>query len=477
MTDLLQLDLPSLSVLLTPERVRRYLINQSPLTYMFACSQLTDAHVNKLQDVANKAELVTRLQRIMAGELVNNGQPVSHFAYRKTVDSRHDLYAFISRVHDGSFCALSGVPFEAIVQVGIGGCELGPRAAYHALRHILPPRYPLHFLSNVDSHHIQDVLSRVPFDRTLFVVASKSGGTMETHAALAHIEAVGQAYGGANVVAVTQPGTVLDDQRRFRHVFYLSPGIGGRFSVSSPVGVLPLGLVFGAAAIEQFLAGAAKQDTLALTRDIWKNPVLMHAMTCIWERNGLGYAALAILPYSEPLRFFGQHLQQLICESNGKTARMDQTPVMDTTSPIVISDVGTNVQHSVFQAVHQGSDCIPVQFLCIKHTGEIADRPDGEKRLVASLIGQSVALAKGKKDPVLTKCFPGNRPSTILALEVLTPEALGALFSFYECSVIFQGLYWGINSFDQEGVELGKTLTAQALTNPDPLLSAFWEQL
>jgi glucose-6-phosphate isomerase len=196
----------------------------------------------------------------------------------------------------------------------------------------------------------------------------------------------------------------------------------------------------------------------------------------IWERDILDYRAMAILPYSEPLRFFGQHLQQLICESNGKTVRRDRQPVTRPTSPLIISDVGTNVQHAVFQTVHQGSDVVPVQFLCAKSdTGEVWDVH--HRLLIASLIGQTVALAKGKQDEDPAKAFPGSRPSTIVVMSALSPEALGAIFSFYECSVIFQGLFWEINSFDQEGVELGKTITHQAMHAPDALLNAFWDHL
>jgi glucose-6-phosphate isomerase len=476
------LDVPPLAGLLTPERVAAYAVHHDKLSYIFAGTGLTDAHIAVLQRVADEAGLSQRISDIMHGEKVNNGLPVTHFSMRGPggCDDLEDVFQFVDGVRSGSILSVSGQPFEAIVQVGIGGCELGTRAAYHALRHVThDQRYPLHFLANLDPHHIQDVLGRVPFSKTLFIIASKSGGTLETQNSLAVIERMAKEKGLSlfdNMVAVTQVGTCLDDASRFCRVFHLDPGVGGRFSVSSSVGALPLGLIFGTEMVNSFFRGAAAQDISAQQSDLRKNAALMNAMTGIWERDVLGFRAMAILPYSEPLRFFGQHLQQLICESNGKTVTLDKQPVEFPTSPLIISDVGTNVQHAVFQTLHQGSDIIPAQFICTKLSA--ADSwADNHKLLLASLIGQTVALAKGKQDSDPAKCFPGSRPSSIVVVDTLSAESLGALFSFYECSVIFQGLFWNINSFDQEGVELGKTLTTQAIHAPDALLNAFWEHL
>lgn len=473
---------PALADLLTPERVATYAVHHDKLSYIFAGTGLTDAHIAGLQMVADEVGLSQQISAIMTGKKVNNGLPVTHFAMRQSAvcDELSEVFQFVAEVRSGEIRSVSGQCFEAIVQVGIGGCELGPRAAYHALRHVTQEQaYPLHFLANLDPHHIQDVLGRVPFERTLFIIASKSGGTLETQTSLAIIERMAKEKGLSlfdNMVAVTQVGTCLDDSSRFCRVFHLDPGVGGRFSVSSPVGALPLGLVFGPEMVKAFFCGAAAQDLMAQQSDLRKNAALMNAMTGIWERDILGFRAMAILPYSEPLRFFGQHLQQLICESNGKTVTVDKLPVAFPTSPLIISDVGTNVQHAVFQTLHQGSDIIPAQFICAKLSVEDSWL-DNHKLLLASLIGQTVALAKGKQNSDPAKCFPGSRPSSIVVLETLSAESLGALFSFYECTVIFQGLFWNINSFDQEGVELGKTITTQAIHAPDALLNAFWEHL
>lgn len=479
LSELQSLSLPPLATLLTPERVAAYAIHHEKLSYVFAGTGLTDSHIAALQRVSDTTQLATRLAGIMAGDPVNNGLTVAHFGMRQRVLNQdlEAVFQFVEAVRSGAIRSASGQPFEAIVQVGIGGCELGPRAAYHALRHVTQnQRYPLHFLANLDPHHVQDVLARIPFEKTLFIIASKSGGTLETQTSLHILERVAAEKGISlfeNMVAVTQVGTCLDDTARFSRVFHLDPGVGGRFSVSSPVGALPLGLVFGRDRVCDFFRGAANQDQFAALSDIRCNAALMNALVGIWERDVLGYTSLAILPYSEPLRFFGQHLQQLICESNGKTVTVDKAPVAFPTSPLVISDVGTNVQHAVFQTLHQGSDVIPAQFICTK----LSPEDHNHKLLLASLIGQTVALAKGKEDADPAKCFPGSRPSSIVVLDVLSAESLGALFSFYECSVIFQGLFWNINSFDQEGVELGKTLTTKAIHAPDALLNAFWEHL
>lgn len=480
-TKLQNLPLASLKTVLDVERVRRYVSHHGPITYMFSGSLLTDDHINVLQNLAEEKALISRLADIMGGYEVNNGLPVIHFQNRQRADRLflEPVFGFVEDVRAGRILNGQGQAFEAIVQVGIGGCELGPRAAYHALKHVQEPRYPLHFLANIDPHHVQSVFDRIPFEKTLFVVASKSGSTLETQTSLKLIEelAIQRRIVPKDImVAVTQRGTCLDDHDRFRQVFYIDSGVGGRFSISSAVGALPLGLVFGNTAVLDFFSGAAQQDLRTLTPDVWQNPVLLNAMMGIWERDVLRYQTLAILPYSEPLRFFGQHLQQLICESNGKTVREDRQHTDLPTSPLVVSDVGTNVQHALFQTVHQGSDVIPVQFLCVKHP--VADFSQQNHRLLmASLIGQTVALANGKESTDPVKVFPGNRPSSIVALSELNAETLGALFSFYECSVILQGLFWGINSFDQEGVELGKLLTTQAMKDPDALLNAFWEHL
>jgi glucose-6-phosphate isomerase len=479
LSELQSLPLPPLANLLTPERVASYAIHHDKLSYIFAATGVTDAHISGLQRVADATHLSSRMSAIMSGEKVNNGLPVTHFSMRKSVvcDDLTEVFQFVDAVRSGAILSVSGQPFEAIVQVGIGGCELGPRAAYHALRHVTQnQRYPLHFLANLDPHHVQDVLARIPFEKTLFIIASKSGGTLETQTSLHILERIASENGVSlfdNMVAVTQIGTCLDDTTRFRRVFHLDPGVGGRFSVSSPVGALPLGLVFGRDMVTAFFRGASAQDGVAQSSDLRNNAALMNAMIGIWERDVLGFSSMAILPYSEPLRFFGQHLQQLICESNGKTVTVEKNPVSFPTSPLVISDVGTNVQHAVFQTLHQGSEIIPAQFICAK----LLPDDHNHKLLLASLIGQTVALAKGKQDSDPAKCFPGSRPSSIVVLDTLSAESLGALFSFYECSVIFQGLFWNINSFDQEGVELGKTLTTQAIHAPDALLNAFWEHL
>ena len=243
--------------------------------------------------------------------------------------------------------------------------------------------------------------------------------------------------------------------------------IGGRYSSTSGVGGAVLSLAFGPKVFADFLAGAAEEDKLALNKDITKNPALMDALIGIYERNVQGYPATAILPYSQALSRFPAHLQQLDMESNGKSVNRDGQPMNYLTGPVIFGEPGTNGQHSFYQLLHQGTDIIPLQFIGFKdsQSGEdvVVDGSTSQKKLCANLAAQIVAFACGKSDENPNKNFPGGRPSSLIYGKQLTPKTLGALLAHYENKIMFQGFVWNLNSFDQEGVQLGKVLTKKVL--------------
>ncbi|MGM0675352.1 MAG: glucose-6-phosphate isomerase, partial [Spirochaetota bacterium] len=242
---------------------------------------------------------------------------------------------------------------------------------------------------------------------------------------------------------------------------------GGRYSSTSAVGGCVLSLAFGPEVFEEFLAGAHESDRAALEPDIRQNAALLDALIGVYERNVLGYPSTAVLPYSQALSRFPAHLQQLDMESNGKRVTRDGEPVDYSTGPLVFGEPGTNGQHSFYQLLHQGTDIIPLQFVGFRRSqrGEDVefDGSSSQKKLNANLVAQIVAFAMGKTDDDPNKTFAGNRPSSLLYGEQLTPRVLGALLSHFENKVMFQGFAWNINSFDQEGVQLGKKLTKEVL--------------
>jgi glucose-6-phosphate isomerase len=247
--------------------------------------------------------------------------------------------------------------------------------------------------------------------------------------------------------------------------------IGGRYSSTSAVGGAVLSLAFGKSVFEDFLAGAAQADKAALEEDITKNAALMDAMIGVYERNVLGFPSTAVLPYSQALNRFPAHLQQLDMESNGKSVNREGEPMNYSTGPVIFGEPGTNGQHSFYQLLHQGTDIVPLQFIGFKESQIDFDLDyEGslsQTKLKANLIAQIVAFAKGSDNDNPNKQFAGGRPSSLIYGDKLTPKTLGALLAHYENKVMFQGFCWNVNSFDQEGVQLGKKLTSQVLGGGD----------
>ena len=281
-----------------------------------------------------------------------------------------------------------------------------------------------------------------------------------------------------HMIAVTSETSPLAKSSDYLAAFFMDDYIGGRFSSSSAVGGAILSLAFGPKVFADFLDGAAAEDKLATNKDIKKNPALLDALIGVYERNVLGMGTTAVLPYSQALSRFPAHLQQADMESNGKSVNRFGEPVSYVTGPVIYGEPGTNGQHSFYQLLHQGTDIIPLQFIGIKNSqcGVDVDiqGSTSQQKLCANVVAQIVAFACGKEDENNNKKFEGNRPSSIIIGEELTPQAMGALLSHFENKIMFQGFIWNVNSFDQEGVQLGKVLAKKVLAHEtDGALKAY----
>ena len=343
------------------------------------------------------------------------------------------------------------------------------------------------FISNVDPDDASDVLETIDFETTLFILVSKSGTTQET---LTNFTLVQQKAHQKNIqgfditrhfAAVTSSTSPLASSTDVMASFYIDDYIGGRYSSSSAVGALVLSLAYGADTVDALLAGAHEADTRALQEDVTQNASLLDALIGVYLRNVVGYPTTAILPYSQALSRFPAHLQQLDMESNGKQVNREGEAISYSTGPVIFGEPGTNGQHSFYQMLHQGTDPVPLQFIGFKENqwkeDVVTDGSTSQTKLNANLIAQIVAFARGKDDENGNKRFSGNRPSSLLHGRRLTPSTLGALLAHYENKVMFQGFIWNINSFDQEGVQLGKVLAKKVLDGGEgeEQLQAFME--
>jgi len=284
------------------------------------------------------------------------------------------------------------------------------------------------------------------------------------------------------MLAVTSDTSPLANNPAYLASFYMDDYIGGRYSASSCVGAAILSLAFGPDVFLRIMNGAAETDKLSKEKDIRKNAALLDAMLGVFERNFLGYPITAVLPYSQALIRFPAHLQQLDMESNGKSVNRFGEPLNYKTGALLFGEPGTNGQHSFYQLLHQGTTVVPLQFMGFKKSQREEDTviqgSTSQQKLSANVAAQIMAFACGKDDENPNKYFDGNRPSSIIVGEQLTPEALGAILSHYENKVMFQGFAWNINSFDQEGVQLGKTLATKVLSrNTDGALAAYSDLL
>jgi len=480
--------------LLTAERVSALNVaGAAGWRYFYAAKAVDDSTLALLADLAREQQVVAKYREILDGAWANVGENrmVLHHLTRgqsgKAVvhegKNIGDFYAqqnrrtaeFAAKVHKGTLKGSTGKKFTTVVQIGIGGSDLGPRAMYLALENwVVKEKKKLalkaHFISNVDPDDAAAVLATVALESTLFVLVSKSGTTQET---LANENFVRQTLAKAgleadkHMVAVTSETSPLANNPKYLDSFYIDDFIGGRYSSTSAVGGVVLSLAFGPDVFARFLAGAHEADKAALESSPMKNAALLDALIGVWERNAMGLPYTAVLPYSQALSRFPAHLQQLDMESNGKSVDRENKKVKYATGPVIFGEPGTNGQHSFYQHLHQGTDVVPLQFIAFAESQAgndvVSEGSTSQAKLNANLAAQIVAFAKGSKNENPNKNFAGNRPSSLLINQKLTPEALGALLAHFENKVMFQGLLWNINSFDQEGVQLGKVLTKAVL--------------
>jgi glucose-6-phosphate isomerase len=448
-----------------------------------------------LTGLAAECGLEARRDAMFAGEPINltEGRAVLHTALRAPLNAPSvspatdaaigdvhsvldPLLAYAERVR-----AQAGTQFTDVLNIGIGGSDLGPQMAVLALEEFRHPGLNFHFVSNVDGHDIAPVLERLDPKTTLVIVASKTFTTQETLANANVAREWFVANGGTDVashfVGVT---TNIEAAAKFgiTTTFGFWDWVGGRYSLWSAIG-LSLAIAIGADGFKEFLAGAHAMDEHFRTAALAHNLPVQLALLDVWYRNFHGFTSRSVAPYHQGLKRLPAYLQQLEMESNGKRVDVDGRALPFATSPVVWGEPGTNGQHAYFQMLHQGTDVVPVEFIAIKtpspgHDGLYADL---HSKLLANCLAQSQALMQGKPaaeaagetPPTASRTiareviaehrgFPGNRPSTTMVLDALTPTTLGALIALYEHRVFCSGALWGINSFDQWGVELGKAL-------------------
>lgn len=475
---------------LNKTRLGQYAAEMSGFQLLYGTQRVDDTVLEELQALANQSAAVDQFMAMKRGEVINKieGFPsenrmVLHTAVRDFYSGAPDhpeatsqaetelqkLEKFLDGIGSGTISPPGGV-FTDMIMVGIGGSDLGPRALYLALEKFQIAGRKVHFISNVDPDDAAKVLRGVDLSRTLVNVVSKSGTTLET---LTNEELVREAFAKADLeprnhfVAVTGIGSPMDDPDRYLRSFYMFDYIGGRYSATSMVGAVMLGFALGFEQVKKILKGANGVDRAAEERDIRKNIPLLLALLGIWNRNFLGYETLAILPYSQALIRFTAHLQQCDMESNGKSINRQGQDLACQSGPIIWGEPGTNGQHAFYQLIHQGSTIIPVEFIGFRKSqyGEdiLIKGSTSQEKLSANLLAQSIALATGQENENPNRRFAGNRPNSVLLVDRLTPEVMGALLAIYEAKVAFQGFIWNINSFDQEGVQLGKVLANRLL--------------
>ena len=490
------------------DRVKTYSIPMGEgLDFNYGARPVDDAILSVLADLAEEAQLTEKYAALYNGEVINTGEKrrVLHHLTRgqlgQTVEAdgvdkrsfyvaqQEKITEFANKVHTGEIVNAAGEPFTTVVQIGIGGSDLGPRAIYLALENWAKVNNTLkmhaEFISNVDPDDAAGVLSKIDVAHALFILVSKSGTTLETLTNESFVKNALENAGldpAKHMVAVTSETSPLAKNEGYLAAFYMDDYIGGRYSSTSAVGGAVLSLAFGPEVFAQFLSGAAQADQRAKNPNLLENAAMLDALMGVYERNVLGYPSTAVLPYSQAMSRFPAHLQQLDMESNGKSVNRFGEPVDYVTGPVIFGEPGTNGQHSFYQLLHQGTDIIPLQFMGFRNsqmgTDVVIEGSTSQQKLSANVAAQIIAFACGKEDENRNKFFAGGRPSSIIIGDKLTPAAMGAILSHFENKVMFQGFVWNLNSFDQEGVQLGKVLAKRVLAHDtDGALKAYSDLL
>jgi glucose-6-phosphate isomerase len=488
-----------------PNRFQKMSHSSCGILLDYSKNRATPETLDHLIRLAEAVDLPVWIDRMFQGDKINNteNRAVLHVALRNRsnrpilVDGEDvmpavngvlaQMEAFVARVRSGEWRGHTGKRISDVVNIGIGGSNLGPLMASEALRHYQSPELRVHFVSNVDGTHISETLKPLDPETTLFIIASKTFTTQETlsnaHAARSWcLQALGaEAAVASHFVAVS---TNEEKVREFgidsANMFGFWDWVGGRYSLWSAIG-LPIALAVGMERFYELLEGAHEMDEHFRHAPLDENLPVILALLGVWYANFAGAASHAILPYDQYLRYLPDYLQQADMESNGKGTTREGGNLDYTTGPIIWGSAGTDGQHAFYQLIHQGSQMIPCDFIVPIHShNELADQ---HEKLLANCLAQTEALMKGKTEAEARteleqagtapervaellphKVFPGNRPTNTLLLDRITPRRLGALIALYEHKIFVQGVIWRVNSFDQWGVELGKQLAGVILS-------------
>lgn len=485
-----------------PERAVNFSVDAAGLFLDYSKNRLDDTVRDKLLDLARASGVEARRDAMFAGERINvtENRAVLHTALRDLTSERIEIdggdilgpvravreqaYAFSERIRSGDWRGYTGKSITDVVNIGIGGSDLGPRMVCEALRAFGLAHLQMHFVANIDGDALGDVLAKVDPERTLFIVASKTFTTIET---LTNARSARTWFlaTGAQERDIARHFVAVSTNSEAVKAFGIDPAnmftfwdwVGGRYSLWSSIG-LSIIISIGPENFDRLLAGAHAMDLHFRSAPLQSNMPVILALIGVWYRNCLDAPSMAVLPYSEHLQRLPAYLQQLDMESNGKSVTLQGVRVEHATGPIIWGEPGTNGQHAFFQLLHQGTQLVPIDFILpMRATHALAGHHD---LLVANCLAQSSALMNGKtveqagqelgvsaESPesldqlAMHRSFAGNRPSNTLLLEQLDPASLGALIALYEHKVFVQGVIWNVNSFDQWGVELGKTVATK----------------
>jgi glucose-6-phosphate isomerase len=485
-----------------PGRFDRFSAEGAGLFLDYSKNRVTDKTMNLLFDLAREADVAGRIEAMFSGSRINTteNRAVLHVALRADADQSirvegmnvveevqrvlGQMEVFTDKVRSGEWKGYTGARITDVVNIGIGGSDLGPRMVTAALDYYRQPDLNFHFVSNIDGTHAAQVLGRVRPESTLFIIASKTFTTQETltnaHTARDWFlrSGAGEADVAKHFVALsTNEPAVRDFGIDPANMFAFWDWVGGRYSLWSCIG-LSIALAVGMPHFRELLAGAREMDKHFRTAPFERNIPVLLALLGVWYRNFQGCEAHAVLPYDQYLALLPAYLQQADMESNGKGVTRDGRPVTHATGPVLWGEPGTNGQHAFYQLLHQGTTVVPCDFLAaVNPLHEVGAH---HTILIANFLAQTEALMRGRtmeeaEEELASlspearaalaphKTFPGNRPSNSLLYDRLTPRVLGSLIAMYEHKIFVQGVIWGINSFDQMGVELGKQLAGVIL--------------
>ncbi|WP_428036329.1 glucose-6-phosphate isomerase [Amphritea sp.] len=471
-----------------PERFNKMSLQLGEIFLDYSKNKISDETLKTLITLADHSPLHQRRAQMFSGDIINvtEKRPVLHTALRNRGEepvvvngedvmpairaSLKKLETFSNKVRSGEWKGFSSKRIRSIVNIGIGGSDLGPNMVCRALLNYKHPELSFHFISNVDGQHIKKVLTSLDPETTLFIVSTKTFSTQETllNASTARrwfIDNTGQSDIGQHFVALsTNQAAAMEFGIRRENIFEFWAWVGGRYSLWSSIG-LAIALSIGYDRFIELLEGAYEMDRHFVEAPLIKNMPVLMALIGIWNINFLGAETQAIIPYDQALHQLPAFLQQLDMESNGKSVDMEGHPVDFATGPIVWGQTGSNGQHAFFQLLHQGTRFVPIDFIASLEPDE--KTAEHHFALLTNMLAQANAFMNGdQQEGILDyQTCPGNRPSNTLLLDRLTPHNLGALIALYEHKVFVQGAIWNINSFDQWGVQLGKRLATEISRN------------